>query len=129
MTDNKNPVHYGRWKIQPIEFIRANQLDFARANIIKYIMRFDAKDGIKDLDKAQQYMDWLREDFLAKQEPPTFPPSEANPSGFVTGGKVDKWAYLTNTKNDKVIRVDQRFPDEAEKALYDDGLGIGDYRG
>ena len=72
----KNPVHYGRWKIQPIEFIRANQLDFARANIIKYIMRFDAKDGIKDLDKAQQYFDWLREDFLAKkaQEPVTFPP-------------------------------------------------------
>lgn len=60
------PNHYSRWKIQPIEFIRANQLDFARANIIKYIMRFDAKDGIKDLDKAQQYMDWLRIDYLAK---------------------------------------------------------------
>lgn len=63
----KNPVHYTRWKIQPIEFIRANNLDFARANIIKYIMRHDVKDGIKDLDKAQQYMDWLREDFLNKQ--------------------------------------------------------------
>lgn len=64
--NTKNPNHYSRWSIEPIEFIRANRLDFARANIIKYIMRYDAKDGMKDLDKAQQYMDWLREDFAAK---------------------------------------------------------------
>lgn len=67
------PNHYTRWKIQPIEFIRANNLDFARANIIKYIMRYDDKDGLKDLDKAQQYLTWLREDF--EQRPKTFPPS------------------------------------------------------
>lgn len=59
---NLNPNHYSRWKIEPIEFIRANELDALRANIIKYIMRFDAKEGLKDLRKAQKYLEWLIED-------------------------------------------------------------------
>jgi hypothetical protein len=59
----RNPSHYSRWKIEPIEFIRANNLDALRANIIKYIMRFDAKEGRKDLEKAQQYLTWLIEDW------------------------------------------------------------------
>jgi hypothetical protein len=63
MTDYViNPPHYARWKIQPVEFCRANNLDFMRANIIKYIMRYDAKDGLKDLDKAQNYLRMLIED-------------------------------------------------------------------
>jgi hypothetical protein len=56
------PNHYTRWKIEPITFIRANNLPFSIANIIKYVMRYDAKDGIKDLEKARQYLDWLIED-------------------------------------------------------------------
>jgi hypothetical protein len=62
-TDHQRPKHYSRWKIEPIEFIRANNLDALRANIIKYIMRFDAKEGRKDLEKAQQYLTWLIEDW------------------------------------------------------------------
>jgi hypothetical protein len=58
----RNPSHYSRWKIEPIDFIRANQLDALRANIIKYIMRYDAKEGMKDLLKARRYLDWLIED-------------------------------------------------------------------
>jgi hypothetical protein len=58
----KNPSHYSRWKIEPIDFIRANQLDALRANIIKYIMRYDAKEGLNDLMKARRYLDWLIED-------------------------------------------------------------------
>jgi hypothetical protein len=60
--DPVKPKHYSRWKIEPIEFIRANELDFYRANIIKYIMRHDAKDGLKDLEKALQYLKWYIED-------------------------------------------------------------------
>jgi hypothetical protein len=59
---NLNPDHYSRWKIEPIEFIRANNLDFYRANIIKYIMRHDAKDELRDLQKALQYLKWFIED-------------------------------------------------------------------
>lgn len=61
------PNHYGRWKIEPIEFIRANKIDALRANVIKYIMRYDAKDGIRDLNKAKQYLDWIIEDWLKEQ--------------------------------------------------------------
>ena len=35
--------HYKEYKIQPIEFIVANKLDFIQGNIIKYALR--KKDG------------------------------------------------------------------------------------
>ena len=35
--------HYKKYKIQPIEFIVANKLDFIQGNIIKYALR--KKDG------------------------------------------------------------------------------------
>lgn len=59
-TDNETvlvPTHYARWKIEPIFAIMANGLDYARGNIIKYLLRWDAKDGIKDLYKAARYLD------------------------------------------------------------------------
>ena len=34
-------------------------LDFLRGNIIKYILRFDAKDGLQDLEKARTYLERL----------------------------------------------------------------------
>ena len=36
-------THYKQYKIQPIEFIVANNLDFIQGNIIKYALR--NKDG------------------------------------------------------------------------------------
>lgn len=60
MPDNHtNPSYYSRWKIQPLDFILANNLDFLRGNIIKYIMRYDVKGGIEDLKKARFYLDRL----------------------------------------------------------------------
>lgn len=52
-----NPDHYSRWEIQPWDFISQNNLDFMRGNIIKYIMRYDAKNGLEDLKKARVYLD------------------------------------------------------------------------
>jgi hypothetical protein len=51
------PHHYARWKMQAIEFIAINNLPWWIANVIKYIMRNDAKDGLKDLYKARSYLD------------------------------------------------------------------------
>lgn len=59
--DPVNPTHYSRWPIEPIEFITANNLDFLRGNVIKYIMRYDAKGGVEDLRKARFYLDKLIE--------------------------------------------------------------------
>lgn len=58
MSDT-DPDYYSRWEIEPIEFIMANNLDFLRANIIKYIMRYDAKNGVGDLYKASWYLEKL----------------------------------------------------------------------
>ena len=53
------PPHYARWKLQPLEFIAVNGLDFVSGNVIKYVMRHDAKNGVEDLRKARAYLDML----------------------------------------------------------------------
>jgi hypothetical protein len=53
--------HYKKLKIQPIEYIHANQLPYCEANVIKYISRWRDKGGIKDLEKVKHYVDLLIE--------------------------------------------------------------------
>ena len=53
--------HYKEAKIQPIEFIHANNIPFCEANVIKYVFRWKGKNGIKDLEKAKHYIDLLIE--------------------------------------------------------------------
>ena len=53
--------HYKDFKIQPIEFITANKLSFIQASIIKYICRYDKKNGKEDIDKAIHYCQLLKE--------------------------------------------------------------------
>jgi len=57
-SDPVNPVHYSRFKIQPIDFILQNDLPFDIGCIVKYALRYDAKDGIQDLEKAKRYLDF-----------------------------------------------------------------------
>ncbi len=49
--------HYKDFKIQPIEFITKNKLSFIQGCIIKYICRFEKKNGIEDLEKIKHYCD------------------------------------------------------------------------
>tara|TARA_R110000803_G_scaffold33627_13_gene73582 strand:+ start:2591 stop:3094 length:504 start_codon:yes stop_codon:yes gene_type:complete len=51
--------HYKSMKIQPIEFIHANQLPFIEGCVIKYICRHHRKNGIEDLEKAKHFIDLL----------------------------------------------------------------------
>ena len=51
--------HYTQWKIQPITFITANKLNFCQGNVIKYVMRYNQKNGLEDLKKAKVYIDYL----------------------------------------------------------------------
>ena len=53
--------HYKELKIQPIEFIHANNIPFCEANAIKYLCRWRNKNGIEDLKKAKHYIDLLIE--------------------------------------------------------------------
>jgi len=54
--------HY-KHGIEPIEVIRSYGWfpDFAAGNILKYVARYRYKNGVDDLRKARQYLDWLIE--------------------------------------------------------------------
>ena len=58
------PSHYTEYKVEPIEFIMTNGLDFATGNIIKYALRAGKKQyegmtidesAITDLEKVRRY--------------------------------------------------------------------------
>lgn len=55
------PAHYARFKIEPIRFAVENNLNFLQSNILKYVMRYDAKNGLEDLRKASRCLDMLIE--------------------------------------------------------------------
>ena len=55
------PAHYARFKIEPALFVEENNLGFLRGNAIKYMCRWDAKDGLQDLDKAIRCLEMYRE--------------------------------------------------------------------
>ena len=51
--------HYKNLKIQPIEYIMANNLNYCQGDVIKYISRYKFKNGLEDLKKAKHYIDIL----------------------------------------------------------------------
>ncbi len=53
--------HYKDMKIQPAEYIHANNLPFIEGSVIKYISRWRNKNGIEDLKKAKHFIDLLIE--------------------------------------------------------------------
>ena len=53
--------HYKTMKIQPIEYIFANNLSYLEGNVIKYVSRWRNKNGVADLHKARHYIDLLIE--------------------------------------------------------------------
>jgi hypothetical protein len=56
--------HYSRMKIQPTEYIIANEMGFCEGNVVKYVSRYKFKNGVEDLKKARHYLDML----IAEQE-------------------------------------------------------------
>ena len=57
---NNRPKHYENDTfIDVIDFCNLYKLDFIEGNIIKYIVRYKKKDGIKDLEKALVYLNRL----------------------------------------------------------------------
>lgn len=52
-------THYKSMKIQPVEFILANDLGFCEGNIIKYTCRYKQKGGVQDLKKVIHYAELL----------------------------------------------------------------------
>jgi hypothetical protein len=53
--------HYKKLKIQPVEYIHANNIPFLEGNVIKYVTRWKDKAGIPDLEKAKHCIELLIE--------------------------------------------------------------------
>ena len=54
----RTPDHYD-YKIQPVDFILANDIPFCEGNVIKYVCRWKLKNGRDDLMKAKHYLQML----------------------------------------------------------------------
>jgi hypothetical protein len=69
-TDPTNPSYYGYDEavIECIEYIESHAFDFLEGNVIKYVTRYQNKNGSEDLKKARWYLDRLikREEGKAK---------------------------------------------------------------
>lgn len=72
MTDNINPNHYKKGSIECIEAIKAATVGktgieaVCTANVIKYLWRYEDKNGVEDLRKARWYLDRLIKEVMEK---------------------------------------------------------------
>lgn len=64
-----NPAHYTAGGIETLDYIKAKVSDYpsyAIGNILKYVSRYEHKNGIEDLKKAQFYLndliEWMESD-------------------------------------------------------------------
>lgn len=66
--DQPNPVtqpdHYNKGAIEAIEAIKASMhpqeyKGYLKGNCLKYLWRYEYKNGVEDLRKARVYLDWL----------------------------------------------------------------------
>lgn len=52
-------THYKDVKIQPVEYIHANNLGFIEGCVVKYVTRHSSKNGKEDLKKAIHFLEML----------------------------------------------------------------------
>lgn len=69
--DEPKPAHYDTG-IDTIDFLRANcppeQVEgFLRGNALKYLQRYDKKNGAEDLRKAKHYVEMLIEELEGRE--------------------------------------------------------------
>jgi hypothetical protein len=60
---NTSPDHY-KGEIECIQAIKASMshqqyLGYLKGNAMKYLWRYDRKNGVEDLQKAKVYLEWL----------------------------------------------------------------------
>ena len=61
IPDKINPAHYQQGKIEVIDFILDQKMDYLTGTVQKYISRWRFKDGICDLKKARWFLNKLIE--------------------------------------------------------------------
>jgi hypothetical protein len=61
-----SPKHYTQGNMEVITAIEGLGLDYHQGNVLKYVARYQYKNGLEDLRKAKWYIDRLI--FIAEQE-------------------------------------------------------------
>lgn len=86
MIDNvNNPIHYTQGEIECIDCIKAATINkvgieaFCVGNAIKYLFRYENKNGLEDVRKAQWYINRLIQELEEKKENCSLP----NPDDIV----------------------------------------------
>ena len=56
--DPTNPSYYGHDQavVECIDYIESHAFDFLEGNVIKYVTRYESKNGLEDLKKAEWYL-------------------------------------------------------------------------
>ncbi len=57
------PPHYNQWNIEVLDFILDQKMWYLQGNITKYICRYKHKNWLKDLEKAQFYLNKLIDEY------------------------------------------------------------------
>lgn len=61
------PMHYNLG-IETIDYINSWNMGYMEGNVIKYVTRYKYKNGLEDLMKAQQYLEFLIEKVKKESE-------------------------------------------------------------
>ena len=61
---NLDPAHYRNNDIFSMEPVQLAQQCFSK--VLKYLYRFEDKNGAEDLDKAKNFIDFMKADYLGK---------------------------------------------------------------
>lgn len=78
-----HPDYYNQGRIEVLDFIRDQRLDFELGNVVKYVCRQNMKGGVEDLRKA---LDYLEKYIEAKKVPePEWVEVDLNDCHFGTG--------------------------------------------
>lgn len=117
--DAVSPYHYDRFKIQPIEFIRANGLSYDQGNVVKYVCRHDAKNGKEDLLKAINYLHGMIADLYP--DPPK-PKRKRKPRVKIVEKVVEKVVERRPTREDIVAIFPTLRSHEVDRAITDAAL-------
>lgn len=56
--------HYTNMARQPFDLIKKINANFWVGNVIKYVARYKAKNGIEDLKKAMHYLEWIEQNHV-----------------------------------------------------------------
>ena len=102
-SDPINPKHYKRDGIECINAIKAALVDgfpdYLRGNVLKYLWRYKERNGVEDLRKARQYLEWLIEESSTLDQAIETPSDESSdetdqddhPHDFKVGDAVISW--------------------------------------